>query len=164
MNARLAEGTQLLFREAAYLDAQRWDDWLALYTEDCEFWLPSWTAEHELTSDPRAEVSLVYYGSRAGLEDRVTRVKSGRSVASTPLPRTQHAVTNVLLERESDDTMALHSCWTVHEFRTKLRESFVHFGRCEHALVLQDGAWRIRRKKIVMLNDYMPTMLDFYSF
>ena len=28
-------------REALLLDAQRWDDWLALYAEDARFWLPT---------------------------------------------------------------------------------------------------------------------------
>ncbi len=34
---RLATGIELVHREARYLDEQRWDDWLALYTEDCEY-------------------------------------------------------------------------------------------------------------------------------
>jgi 3-phenylpropionate/cinnamic acid dioxygenase small subunit len=29
--------------------------------------------------------------------------------------------------------------------------------------VRRDGAWRIRRKKVILLNDYMPAMIDFYS-
>jgi 3-phenylpropionate/cinnamic acid dioxygenase small subunit len=164
MSALLAAGKELLYREALYLDSRRWDDWLALYVDDSEFWVPSWKAEHELTTDPQTEVSLVYYGSRAGLEDRVSRVRSGRSVASTPLPRTQHTIGNVLLEAQGDAEMSLQSTVTVHEFRTKQRETYVQYGRCEHGLVLREGGWRIRRKKIVLLNDYMPTMLDFYSF
>jgi len=164
VNAALQAGTELLYREAHYLDAQRWDEWLALFCEDCEFWMPAWKAEHELTDNPRRELSLIYYSSRAGLEDRVTRVRSGTSVASIPLPRTQHAITNVLAEpAEGEEAMRLLSNWTVHQFRTKHREVEVPFGRYEHDLVRRDGAWRIRRKKVVLLNDYMPTMLDFYS-
>ncbi|MGE0797493.1 MAG: aromatic-ring-hydroxylating dioxygenase subunit beta [Lautropia sp.] len=164
MSDLIAAGTELLYREALFLDNQRWDDWLALFVEDCEFWLPSWKAEHELTADPRTELSLLYYSSRAGLEDRVSRVRSGRSVASTPLPRTLHTITNVLLLSHSESAMSLHSNWTVHEFRTKRRETHVQYGSYAHDLVLRDAGWRIRRKKIVMLNDFMPTMLDFYSF
>ena len=58
MNARteagsLAAGIELVHREAAYLDEQKWDDWLALYTEDCEYWMPAWRADGTLTADPR---------------------------------------------------------------------------------------------------------------
>jgi hypothetical protein len=38
----------IVTNKALHLDAQRWDDWLALYTEDAVFWLPAWTDEHRL--------------------------------------------------------------------------------------------------------------------
>jgi len=157
------EGRELLYLEARYLDAQCWDEWLALYTEDCEFWMPAWKSDHEMTDNPQKELSLIYYASRAGLEDRVWRVRSVTSVASIPMPRTQHAITNVLAEPAVDGTsMHLFSNWTVQQFRPKHLEVVVSFGRYDHELVRSDGAWRIRRKKITLLNDYMTTMLDFY--
>jgi len=41
----LAAGVELVHREARLLDEQRWDDWLALYAEDCEYWMPAWKAD-----------------------------------------------------------------------------------------------------------------------
>ena len=38
----LAQCTDLLYREAAYLDERRWAEWLELYTADAEFWVPAW--------------------------------------------------------------------------------------------------------------------------
>jgi len=32
----------VIHREALYLDERRWDDWLALYHDDAEFWVPAW--------------------------------------------------------------------------------------------------------------------------
>ena len=55
----LDQAQRLLFDEAAALDQRRWDDWLALYTPDCEFWVPAWKSEDAPTGDPGAEVSLV---------------------------------------------------------------------------------------------------------
>ena len=156
-------GRHLLYLEAHYLDTQRWDEWLELFVEDCEFWVPAWKAEHELTSDPKRELSLVYIPARSGLEDRVWRVRSGRSVASMPMPRTQRSITNVLVKNEgTPEAMTVLSNWTVHMFTTKDRESHVFFGRAEHDLVQRDGVWKIRRKKVVLLNDRMPAALDFY--
>src|SRR5665213_474805 len=91
-DALLALGRDLLEREASLLDEQRWDDWLALLSEACEYWMPSWKADETLTTDPQAELSHFYYASRAGLEDRILRLRSGRSAASTPLPRTTHLI------------------------------------------------------------------------
>jgi 3-phenylpropionate/cinnamic acid dioxygenase small subunit len=152
-----------LYREAALLDAQRWADWLALYSPDCEFWLPAWKSEHELTANPRTELSLIYYRTRAGLEDRVSRVESGKSVASVPLPRTQHSIMNVRLSAAPDGSVQVFSNWVVNEFLTKSREVRTQFGRYEHTLDVIEGELRITRKKIVMLNDYMPAALDFYN-
>ena len=160
----LQEAAELLYREAYYLDTQAWDEWLALFMEDCEYWAPAWKSEHEPTSDPKAEVSLIYYASRAGLEDRVWRVRSGRSVASRPLPRTQHAVTNVMLGGKNPaGGVQVLANWTTHQFKTKRTEVEILFGRAEYELVRRDGVPRIKRKKIFLLNDAMPAMLDFYS-
>ena len=60
----LAAGTELLYREAALLDRQQWDDWLALYLQDCVFWVPSWTSETTVTRDPETEVSPVQLGTQ----------------------------------------------------------------------------------------------------
>lgn len=164
MSTALAAGTEVLYREAYFLDTQRWDEWLALFVEDCEYWVPAWKGDHEPTSDPRQELSLIYYSDRAGLEDRVWRARSGRSVASKPLPRTQHLIANVLLDGAAGaDAIRLLSNWTVHQFRLKSREIEVLFGRAEHELVRRDGAWRVRRKKVILLNDSLPAALDFYS-
>ena len=38
----LAQVTDCLLEEAACLDERRWDDWLAMYEDDCLFWLPAW--------------------------------------------------------------------------------------------------------------------------
>jgi len=165
MTAEFFEASMLLSKEAHCLDTQNWDDWLALFLPECEFWVPAWKSEHEQTSNPKREISLIYYASRAGLEDRVWRVRSGRSVASKPMPRTQHAISNLMLapQSEAGGSVKVLSNWTVHQFRTKARETEVLYGRYEHDLVRSGGELRIRRKKIILLNDYMPAMLDFYS-
>ena len=164
MDTALQEGTEFLIKEAHLLDTQQWDEWLALFYEDCEYWMPAWKAEHQPTSNPKTELSLIYYGKRWGLEDRVTRVRSGLSVASTPLPRTQHSITNVRVEPlDGERSMKVFSNWTVNQFNPKKRNVSLFFGRYEHELARDDGTWRIRRKKIFLLNDYMPAMLDFYS-
>ncbi|PKP67926.1 MAG: benzene 1,2-dioxygenase, partial [Alphaproteobacteria bacterium HGW-Alphaproteobacteria-5] len=64
---------RFLGREALCLDERKWDDWLALYREDAEYWLPAWDDDGELTVDPQREISLIYYPNRAGLEDRIYR-------------------------------------------------------------------------------------------
>jgi 3-phenylpropionate/cinnamic acid dioxygenase small subunit len=158
----LAAGVELVHREAKYLDERRWDDWLALYTQDCEYWMPAWKADGTLTTDPRTELSHIYYASRSGLEDRVVRIRSGKSAASTPMPRTAHILGSVLPVESPADRLRLGSTWVSHVFFPRSNESHAFFGRTEHELVLRGGDWRIAKKKILLQNDYIPTMLDVY--
>jgi 3-phenylpropionate/cinnamic acid dioxygenase small subunit len=158
----VAAGAELLQREALCLDARQWDDWVALYTEDCEYWVPTWKDNEELTSDPSTEMSHIYYASRAGLEDRIVRIRSKKSPAASPLPRTTHIVGGVMaIEEPSEDRIALRSNWVCHVYFPRSKDSHAFFGYAEHELVCR-GGWLIRRKKVVMHNDYIPTMLDFY--
>ena len=162
MSVALAEAVALLNLEAMLLDEQDWDAWLALYEEDAEFWMPAWKSETEPTGDPLRELSMIYYDSRAGLEDRVQRIRSGKSVASTPLRRTAHMVGNVMLAGDHAGILTVKSSFNVHVYDTRQKTQHVFFGRTTHGLVRRNGGLKIRRKKIILANDCIPTMLDIY--
>jgi anthranilate 1,2-dioxygenase small subunit len=153
--------TDFLAREAQAVDEQDWDRWLALHEETVEYWIPSWDSEHEATSDPQGEMSLIYYNGRAGLEDRVFRLRTARSSASTPLPRTCHMVSHILVAPNADGTIGVKTRWTVDLFRKMEEHRF--FGHAEYLLAPHGDDWRIRRKRILVLNDLIPTVLDIYS-
>jgi 3-phenylpropionate/cinnamic acid dioxygenase small subunit len=156
------EAAELLYREAAYIDRQDWDRWLALFCEDVEFWVPAWKAEGMPTADPDREISLLYYASRLGLEERVQRLRTGKSIATLPAPRTAHMIGNILPGAASEASCNVESSWTVHLYDPRLKTQHVLFGRYEHRLRREAGAWKIARKKILLLNDHIPTMIDFY--
>lgn len=153
--------TELLAREAHYVDTGQWDAWLALFEEAVEYWIPAWDSEHEHTTDPQSQMSLIYYGSRQGLEDRVFRIRTGRSAASTPMPRTCHMVSNILASVNPDGTCSVQAKWVTYLFRMNQASSF--FGHYDYLLAPHEGGWRIRKKKILVLNDLIPTVLDIYS-
>ena len=162
MIADLAQAAAVLHLEAMLLDEQDWDAWLALYAEDAEFWMPAWKSESQPTEDPMRELSLIYYAGRSGLEDRVQRIRSGKSVASTPLRRTALMVGNVLLAEEEAGILSVKSSFNVHVYDTRQKSQHVFFGRTTHGLVRRGAELRIRRKKIILANDCIPTMLDIY--
>ena len=153
-------GEILLREEAASLDEQRWDDWIDLFTTNCEYWVPTWRTEEELTDDPKKEMSLIYYSDRGGLEDRILRIRSRRSAASMPLVRTAHTVSNVQIKDGSEKTMTLRATWTCHLFNPHTLRTAILFGHARYVLCLIDGAWRISRKKTILQSDYIATMID----
>jgi 3-phenylpropionate/cinnamic acid dioxygenase small subunit len=158
----LVRCTDLLYQEAAYLDERHWPEWLALYTEDAEFWVPSWDDEGRATDDPHSQLSLIYYNSRAGLEDRVWRIQSGLSLASTVPVRSCHLITNVRLIAVANQHFHVSSHWQVHLYRWDKRQSFTYFGFYEHVLRQEGDSLRIAKKKIILLNDTIKSVLDIY--
>lgn len=159
---RLDEVTDLLAREAHSLDNRQWDDWLALFHADAWFWVPAWRGDYELVEDPQSEISLMYHPTRAGLEDRVWRVRSGLSAASAALPRTCHLVGSVRIVQGDASQALVHSSWHCHRLDLHTSQTQMLFGHYEHHLRAGTEGWRIAGKKVVLMNDRIPTMVDFY--
>ncbi|HUN41412.1 MAG TPA: benzoate 1,2-dioxygenase small subunit [Acetobacteraceae bacterium] len=150
-----------LYREARYLDDRDWDAWLALYAPDAEFWMPCWDDFGELTCDPQTEVSLIYYPSRAGLEDRVFRIRTERSSAtSLPVPRVTHTINNVEILEQSDGECRLRFNWVNLSYRYKILDTYV--GTSFYTLDISGAQPLIRRKKVVLKNDYIHHVVDIY--
>src|SRR5690625_7017396 len=96
---------QFLDREASLRDDRDYDAWLDCYRGDAPFWMPAWDVDETLTSAPQTEISLIYYPDRSGIVDRVFRIKTERSSAtSIPEPRVGHNITDVeFLTRDEED-------------------------------------------------------------
>lgn len=159
----LAIAAKTLFREAAYLDKGEWDAWIAMYREDAEFWMPAWRDEYETTQDPRTETSLIYHDRRLGLEERIARIESRKSITALPLPRTLHQIGNVEVLRGDGSMLETEATFAVHVYDARTAKEHTRYGRYEHTLVSVGDRWLIARKKITLVNDRIPTVLDFYS-
>ncbi|MCW2388033.1 3-phenylpropionate/cinnamic acid dioxygenase small subunit [Sphingobium sp. B11D3B] len=158
-----ADAAQLLYREALLLDSLDLEAWLELFTKDCVFWMPAWRDDGTQTDDPDAELSLIYYRGRRNLADRIQRIRSGFSVASAVMPRVSHMIGNVIAEPVGDGLARVNSTFIVNVHDVRSNRSHAYFGRYEHELRNEDGAWKIARKVIRLLNDRVPTMLDVYG-
>ncbi len=149
-----------LYREARYLDDREWEPWLALYAPDAEYWMPAWDDDDQLTDDPHSQISLIYYPNRNGLEDRVFRIKTERSSASMPEPRTNHMITNVEVLAEQADTVELR--YNFHTLSHRYKQTDHFFGTVFLTLRKVTGSFLIARKKIVLKNDYIRQVIDVY--
>jgi benzoate/toluate 1,2-dioxygenase beta subunit len=149
-----------LYREARYLDDKDWDSWLELYAPDATFWMPSWDDSDQLTEDPQREISLIWYGNRTGLEDRVFRIKTERSSASIPDTRTSHNLSNIELLEQGDGQCKLRFNWHTLSFRYKTVDSY--FGCSFYTLDLRGENPLILAKKVILKNDYVRQVVDIY--
>ena len=156
------QAIELVYLEADLLDRRQWQDWLELFTEDCRYWAPSWLDEDRMSGDPMREISLIYYDGREGLQDRVQRICSGRSLASSPLPRTVHAITNPRVTVQGA-VATVCSNWAVDSYDLRTDKPERLFGRYEHVLEHRDGAVRIISKRVEVMNARLPSIIDIYS-
>ena len=162
-HALLAEAAALLARETWCLDMRRWDEWLDLYLEEAVFWAPAWRNDDEMTEDTAREISLFYFPARSALADRVWRIRTGRAPAWSPMPRTTHLVSNAMLaEGATSDALTVYSAFTSNVFSLRDQSQHSYFGRYEHDLVRRDGELRIARKKVILMNDYIPATVEFF--
>lgn len=151
-----------LYYEARLLDDRQFEEWLECYREDAEYWMPAWDVDDTLTQDPQQEISLIYYPTRAGLEDRVFRIRTERSSAtSIPEPRTNHNITNVEILERRDGEVDIRFNWISYYFRYNHTDDY--FGTTFLTLDTSGEKLRIAKKKIVLKNDYIHHVVDIYQ-
>jgi 3-phenylpropionate/cinnamic acid dioxygenase small subunit len=156
--------SDLLFQEADALDSQDWKGWLALYREDAKFWMPAWLDEYECTSAPETQVSLIYHEMRWEIEERIDRLKSRKSVTTMPLPRTLHVIGRALVTECSESQLKVQSNATVYIYDPWTADHHLAAVRYSHTFSREeDGPWLIAAKKIILINDRMPSAVDFYT-
>src|SRR5215210_3909952 len=95
---------QFLLHEARLLDDARFDEWLALFTEDAWYWVPVEPDQ----KNPYDTVSLIYDDRRL-LETRVRRLASPRIYSQEPRSRTSRIVANVTLEEAQNGACIVRS-------------------------------------------------------
>ncbi|MFS0739033.1 benzoate 1,2-dioxygenase small subunit [Brevundimonas sp. 3P9-tot-E] len=149
-----------LYREARLLDDRQWDEWITCYSPRVEYWMPAWDDDDQLVEDPQQHISLIYYPNRDGLEDRVFRIKTERSGASTPEPRTSHNISNVEITAQRDGEVEVRFNWLTLSHRYK--DTLTFFGTSYYTLDTRGPAPLITRKKIVLKNDYIRQVIDVY--
>lgn len=144
VNAREIE--EFLYHEAALLDARKYEEWLALFTDGSYYWMPAGRDD----MDPHKETSFIY-DHRSALSDRVARLLHPAAHCQTPPSRTRHLITNVRIEELEDGNVKIYSNFALFESRVGKQRTFG--GHCEHQLRRESGAWRIASKKVCLINN-----------
>jgi len=135
----------LLEREARLLDQWRHDEWLALFAEECAYWIPG-TPER---GDPRREIAFAFHDRRQ-LEDRIYRLGSGYAWSQVPRSRTVRMVSNVeVFEGDAADMAMTRSNFLIAEFRDG--DSRQIAGWNAHRLRRDGEGWVILAKQVNLL-------------
>lgn len=140
---------QFLLHEARLLDEAKFDDWLALFTPDAWYWVPSEPGQ----ADPVETVSLIYDDRRL-LETRVRRLASPRMYSQEPRSRTTRIIGNVTIEETERNSCTVRSKFMMIEYRREQQRLFG--GTMRHRLVQSGGPILIAWKRVDLVNCDAP--------
>ena len=136
--------------EAALLDERRLDEWLALFAEDGHYWVPLLGAAQ---ADPFSHNSLAYE-DRLLLQLRVDRLKNPRAHSQHPASRCQHVLQTSTVTLDEPERCELRTPFVYIESRGE--RQLMLAGTCSHRLARVGGAWRIRLKRVDLLDAGAP--------
>jgi p-cumate 2,3-dioxygenase beta subunit len=134
---------EFLYHEAALLDAWRLDEWLALFTADGRYLVPTTDLPD---GDPQEDLVFID-DDMVRLRARVERLKSRHGHREYPSSRTRRFISNVRIKVEDGD-FVVTSSFLVYRFR--LGESSPYVGWYEHTLKRVDGELKIHHRKAVL--------------
>jgi benzoate/toluate 1,2-dioxygenase beta subunit len=139
-----------LFEEARLLDAGDFEAWLDLYKPQGIYWMPSQPGQ----TDP-LNVASIMYEDHAILSIRVQRLLEARALVLTPMPRTTHVVGNIVIGGTGaadggGDGFTAEAAFICVEHRAESQT--LYSGRHTYHLVPEDGSFRIKMKRVDLVN------------
>jgi benzoate/toluate 1,2-dioxygenase beta subunit len=137
-----------LYREARLMDAHAYDEWLALWDEDATYWVPCNADD----IDPEQNVSIIY-DRRGQLRSRIQRLKETAWLREQA-PRLKRVVSNIEIAPATDDEVVVNSAFILAELHH--HSQYIWAGSTVHTLVASGDSFRIKHKKVLLLNNNEP--------
>ena len=136
-----------VYDEARLLDGRRYDDWLALFSEDGFYWMPLTPGQ----TDPLLQVSLMYE-DKLLLQVRVERLKGGRTFSQQPASRCHHLLQQPTVERRDEDAGQYTVRTAFHYIETRQDTQTLYAGWSSYELIAVQGRLRIKLKRVDLVN------------
>ncbi len=165
------EVEDFLYQEAELLDERRFEDWLALLTDDIRYYMPMrrnvkfGELDREFTREGQ-DINWFDEGKDT-LTRRVNQILTGIHWAEEPLSRICHIVSNVQIldatPSASEPTdVRIKSRFIVYRNRVETETDFL-VGKREDSLRKVDGEWKVAQRRIILdQNVLMAKNLTFF--
>ncbi len=135
----------LLYRQAAMLDAKRWQEWIDLFADDGVYWVPAAPEQTDWLSQPS-----IFAEDKLLMEIRMGRLSHPNAWSQSAMWGTNHLVGNVVVEKDSGGELQVYSRFQMMELR---RDVVRHFGGTyRHTLVRTAHGLRIRLQRVDLMN------------
>jgi benzoate/toluate 1,2-dioxygenase subunit beta len=138
-----------LVREADLMDTYQYDDWLGLWSADGNYWIPC----NEDDYDPARHVSIVYDDYNR-LQERCFRLSGDSAHSQDPPSRLCRIVGNQQVTQSCDGQVRVRANMILVEVRSG--EKNIYGARLEYVLEAAEGSFKIKRKKVILLDNDEP--------
>ncbi len=142
----LEDVTRFIYREARLQDEHQYDDWEALWTDDGVYWVPA----NGDDGDPEQVMSIIY-DNRSRIALRIRQFHTGKRFSQTPQSRLRRLISNI--EVLENDGQELSVGTNVLIFENQTRGDVLWAARTEYRLRRVEGALRMVRKKVTLVNN-----------
>lgn len=137
---------QLIDTEIQLLDQQDFSAWQQLLTPEYTYWIPLRREQ----SSPLHESSLLYE-DRFLTTLRINRLANARNYSQQPKSRSLHIAQRPLI-RMQDDPLSAFSSTNMLYCEARGDREWHYPVTVEHQLINVEGTWKIKGKKILLLN------------
>jgi 3-phenylpropionate/cinnamic acid dioxygenase small subunit len=133
--------------EARLLDAKRFEEWNALFTDDAIYWVP-------LVPDQEDGLNHTshLYEDKLLRTLRIERLKSPRAFSQQPPSRCHHLLQTPSVESFEPETNRYVTRTEFHYTESQGDALQFYVGTVYHHLTLHDGALRMTLKRVNLLN------------
>jgi 3-phenylpropionate/cinnamic acid dioxygenase small subunit len=139
---------RFVLHEARLIDEKRWEEWYDLFTEDGYYWVP-------LVPDQEDGVNhtSLAYEDKLLLKIRIERLRDrGGPFSQRPPSRCHHLLQAPEVESADAANNLFVTRTQFHYTEARADEQQVYVGTAFHHIVQQDGALRMRLKRVNLLN------------
>ena len=137
------DAIDLVYHEAALIDARRLDEWFELFTDDAIYWMP--LARDQQETDLHA---TLFFEDKLLLKVRIERLKHPRAFSQAVPSYCQHVLQPPQVTGEAPIETATPFIYV----EAQGDEQFMLAGVAHHELVSRPGGLKIRRKRVELLN------------
>jgi len=148
------EVEQFFYYEAELLDSWQFEEWFNLLADDLEYRVPVRTTL--MTNDVNDEFSRPGEGAffddtKAMLEQRVKKLRTGFAWSEDPHSRTRHLLSNIKIKAIRPDVEEVDTESNMLLFRSRLENTEDQwFGRRLDTIRKSNGQWKLARRTVLL--------------
>jgi 3-phenylpropionate/cinnamic acid dioxygenase small subunit len=144
------EVSDFLLQEAELLDDRRFQEWLALMTEDMSYKMPVRETRGKNDGTGFVPETTWFSDTKTSLDTRVRRLSARYPVAEDPPSRTRHFVSNIRVQPRGAGSFEVKSNLLLYRSRGNSPNYDIFSAERRDVLKRVNGGWKISERTVLL--------------